>query len=74
MYTKRSTDGYLLIAAFIRNDRLVTKDGDYFYRTREQEFIGPYPTESIAEFELNIFLHIKTIEQELLGQYSKKAA
>lgn len=74
MNTKRSTDGYLLIAAFTRNKRLVRKEGDYFYRTREHEFMGPYPTESIAEFELTIFLHIKTIEQELLEQYSKKAA
>jgi len=74
MYTKRSTDGYLLIAAFTRNDRMVIKEGDYYYRTREQEMMGPYPTEAIAEFELNIFLHIKAIEQELLDHKYNKAA
>lgn len=74
MNTKRITDGYLLIAAFTRNNRMVTSEGDYYYRTREQELMGPYPSETVAEFELSIFLHIKTIEQELLEQNLRKAA
>lgn len=74
MYTKRNTDGYLLIAAFIRNNRMVTREGDFYYRTREQEMMGPYPTQSIAEFELNIFMHIKAIEQDLLNHKFKKVA
>ncbi len=74
MSTKRSTDDYLLIAAFTRKDRMVFKNGDYYYKTREQRFMGPYPTEPTAEFELNIFLHIKSIEQDLLEQKPGKAA
>ena len=53
---------------------MVTQEGDYYYKTREQEMIGPYPTESIAKFELNIFLHIKAIEKELLDNKYKKVA
>ena len=74
MYTKRSTDGYLLIAAFTRSRRMVIKEDDYYYKTREQEIMGPYSTGPIAEFELNIFLHIIAIEQELLENKPRKAA
>ena len=74
MCTKRITDGYLLIAVFTRKDRMVFKNGDYYYDTREQGFMGPYPTKPTAEFELNIFLHIKAIEQDLLQKKPRKAA
>lgn len=74
MNTKRSTDRYLLIAAFTRSHRMVILEGEYYYYTRELELIGPYSTKPIAEFELNIFLYIKAIEQELLDNQPRKAA
>jgi hypothetical protein len=48
-----------------RQSRFVINDEGYFYRTRECDLIGPFPTESEALFDLNVFVKVTEIESTL---------
>lgn len=74
MYTQSRTNGYLPASAFTRKERMVIDDSGYYYKTREGEQIGPFPTQSCANFDLNIFIHVKAIELELSSIQSLKVA
>ena len=50
---------------FNRSSRFVINDEGFFYRTRECELIGPFPTESEALFDLNVFVKVTEIEESL---------
>ncbi|MCW8878731.1 MAG: DUF6316 family protein [Kangiellaceae bacterium] len=52
-----------------RSDRVIINDEGYFYRTREQDLMGPFSTESEALFDLNVFLQVTEIEQELKDEF-----
>ncbi|TQV74957.1 hypothetical protein FLL45_08420 [Aliikangiella marina] len=50
---------------FTRTNRLVVSDDGYFYRTRECDLIGPFFTEAEALYDLNVFVKVSEIEQNL---------
>ena len=50
---------------FVRSDRILLKNGKYYYRTRECEFIGPFANISDARYDLNLFVEVSEIEKEI---------
>lgn len=50
---------------FVRGERLVQKDGSYFYRTRECQYIGPFDSAKDAEFDLNLFVEVNVIDRDI---------
>ena len=55
----------IYLEPFVRAQRLVLKDGFYFYRTRECQFIGPFESVKDAECDLKLFVEVNQIEQEI---------
>ncbi|MEP1742493.1 MAG: DUF6316 family protein [Kangiellaceae bacterium] len=66
--------GYLPASAFTRTNRIVIGDQGYFFKSRESQVNGPFPTEAKARFELNLFIEIKRIEQEFASAESSNVA
>ena len=67
-YTPRISDA-LGAQLYDQTDRVIINDEGYFYRTREQELMGPFSTESEALFDLNVFLRVTEIEKELKEEF-----
>lgn len=63
--TYRDSDNPKYVGHYDRSERFVIADDGYYYRTREGELRGPFVTQSEANFDLNIFLEVITIEQQL---------
>lgn len=61
----RSSDNSNYTGHYDRSDRFVVADDGFYYRTREGEVRGPFVTQSEANFDLNIFLEVISIEQQL---------
>jgi len=66
--------GYLPASAFTRTHRIVINDNGYYFKTREQSILGPFPTEAETLFELNVFIEIKEIEKEFSVSGSSQVA
>ncbi len=69
----RST-GYLPASAFTRTNRIVIGDRGYYFKSRDNQLNGPYPTEAETRFELNLFIEIKRIEEEFSQPSSSNVA
>ena len=67
-YQRRSNEPQDL-GPLTRKNRFVINDEGYFYRTRECDLIGPFPTQSEALFDLNVFVKVTEIEQTLEFDY-----
>ena len=52
------TNSHLPASDFIRNERITTDNDGYYYNTREEVLNGPFPTESSAKYDLNLFLDV----------------
>ena len=64
LHSKRS--GELLNPSFItRRNRLRHSDDGYYYKSRECDLVGPFGTESEALYDLNVFIEVIKIEQEM---------
>jgi hypothetical protein len=55
---------------FTRSDRLIIDDRGFYYRTRENISNGPFATEAQALHELNVFLSVIRLENELYDTHS----
>ncbi len=53
-----------------RKDRVVISDEGYHYRTREEQLIGPFVTEANALYDLNNFIELTSIQQQLMEDQS----
>ncbi|TQV77483.1 hypothetical protein FLL45_05950 [Aliikangiella marina] len=63
-YVRRAGEP-IYLEPFERKERLIIRDGFYFYRTRECQFIGPFETAKDAASDLNMFVEINQIEQQI---------
>lgn len=57
-----------------QTERLIISDDGYFYRTREEGFIGPFSTESEALFDLNVFIEVTQIEESIQQDFQDLVA
>ncbi|MGX5172849.1 DUF6316 family protein [Aliikangiella sp. IMCC44653] len=57
-----------------RSHRIVSNKEGIFYKTRENHLVGPFSTLSKAKFDLNIFIEVATLEQQLEQDYSLQVA
>ena len=55
----------IILEPFIREQRIIRKGGEYFYRTRECQRIGPFRTKKDAKVDLNLFVEVTRIEKDL---------
>lgn len=74
MEAQNRLGGVLPAAAFTRKERLVVNDSGYYFKTREDNLMGPFPTEAEAKFELNTFIKIKHLEIEFKSISSSMVA
>ncbi len=74
MQLQGRASGYLPASAFTRTNRIVIGDRGYYFKSRDSQINGPYPTEAKAKFELNLFIEIKRIEEEFACSDSSNAA
>ena len=65
MNHQRRTGEPSYLEPFVRTDRILVKEGEYFYRTRECDMIGPFATISEARYDLNMFVEVSEIEKEI---------
>ena len=57
--------GYLPASAFTRRHRVVIDDEGFYFKTRENGIVGPYPTEATACYEMHRFVLAIEIENDL---------
>lgn len=50
---------------FKRSERLIVNERGFYYRTREGNVAGPFVTRSHAMFDLNNFVSVAIIEEQL---------
>ncbi len=62
--TVRNSDS-IPAANYQRTERFVINDAGFFYRTRENELIGPFVSEAEAQQDLNVYIQVIAIEQDL---------
>lgn len=74
MRTLRRISDPQISEVFTRSERLVIDDNGYHYRTREGELIGPFVTESQALYDLNSFVELSVLQQQLLNDTSLELA
>ena len=55
MYCRRSSDDDH--GTYYRSQRLSCVDGEYFFATRENRWLGPFYTRADAEQQLNLYIH-----------------
>ncbi|WP_196138705.1 DUF6316 family protein [Aliikangiella sp. G2MR2-5] len=66
-FSPRSTDKQS--QEFSRSGRIVRSKGEFFYRTREQKYVGPFATKTEAMFDINVFIEAKKIEMEIQNEF-----
>ncbi|WP_444997271.1 DUF6316 family protein [Aliikangiella sp. IMCC44359] len=58
-------NGFIPPVYFNRSSRIFNNDSGYYYKTREGEVRGSFPTEAEARYDLNHFVELIQLEQEL---------
>ena len=60
MISPGRSNGYLPAGAFSRTERIVIDDAGFYFKTRSHELVGPFETEAHANYELAMFINVKT--------------